>query len=442
MIRTAKDALKNIALLILAVSTCLLTYRTWVYDETLIPQRMTIALGDTLALFGVPSGTQGARPIEPSAVRIYTEALSPAAIAVTFPGGGRYMAGYDTGEAARLYARFHAHIGEAIGSAGEPRRITALQWREALLAPGVYIDYGGRAPLSAIARWTGAEAPAHLGGTVSRLLLAFDDEGGTLYYMSESDGFYYAAASAVTGEVVFSKLQLLSTRDFLFACQSPAATGLDPDCPLPVETPRLPDVRLAVPDLSGDAYTALLEAFHMNPYTNYGYTQNDGSRAIVSGGRTLTLSADGYVVYTDTVAEGEAGISPDAGLLALTAEEAGIELSASLLQQAVAPLLREGQICLLGTEEAGSTVTVTYGYRFSGAPVVLARTGGAARFTFENGRLVSSSILIRAFEGLDSSARLMPATVAAALADTEGARLTLGYVQGGSDTISALWLYR
>ena len=128
---------KSLLILILTVSAAFLAWRTGLFQR-LMPESVT------------------QEPAEPTpAVSSYQAAAEPICAAVTGVPGLVYGVCYDDEGMQELMREFRAVLGETLGSASVPVPVEASVWREALLGPGLFLDYGVPISLNVLACWMG-----------------------------------------------------------------------------------------------------------------------------------------------------------------------------------------------------------------------------------------------------------------------------------------------
>ena len=129
----------------------------------------------------------------------FSAAARPASMAVT-NSAGRYGVQYDNGAVDALFDQTGTLLGEALGSAGEAQPVTEARWRRALADEGIFFDFTGTVPLSALSGWLReGERNGLLSGDARRMVLAAGEDGAVwLYYQDTQDRHsFYARATAL-----------------------------------------------------------------------------------------------------------------------------------------------------------------------------------------------------------------------------------------------------
>ena len=79
-------------------------------------------------------------------------AMLPVRLAIT-GAGGRCGVQYDEDRLEELFPPLGALLGDALASAETPQPLSEEDWRGYLRGTGIYFDFGGGVPLSALERW-------------------------------------------------------------------------------------------------------------------------------------------------------------------------------------------------------------------------------------------------------------------------------------------------
>ena len=333
---------------------------------------------------------------------------------------------------------------KALASAEQPVQTDLEGWRQALQAPGIYIDLMGSVPARLLAGWlTEPGSGCTLDGSIRRLVLADRGEDcAVLCYRSEEDGLYYACQTAVPVEGAFT--QVLTGRGsngarFAFEAGE-AYRGLSADTLLSAETPRTPVYQASSPvDLDDDEQRGALQA--LLGFRPAGYRTRDGWV-----NDTLQIGEDGTVVY-------DGRRSPDDDRYALPDGDGGPDLSQAanmawtLLESALSVGRNgsEGRIYLLSVEQQEDGYwALSFGYTLSGAPVEVEGSLTAARFLVEEGRICAYTLKLRQYQDTGERTSLLPeAQAAAALSASAGGdrELILRYSDPGGDAqdVGADW---
>lgn len=216
----------------------------------------------------------------------------------------------------------------------------------------------------------------------------------------------------------------------VFAGQLSQAEGLSPLSLLPSEEVSLPQLSAA----SCAAESSLWNLLGFNPRTNNYYLESDGTQVILEGESTLRLQPGSVIRY-----EGQ-GLSlsdqdsfSDAG----EAVEAGGRFLSALLQSCgsgTGLLLRQVQATTDGW-------AMDFDYHAGGYPIRSGSGAAMASLTLRGSEVAELELTLRRYTVTEESAPLLPLTQALAIARRyAGAEVSLGYVDGGGDTLSAGWL--
>ncbi|MCI8594616.1 MAG: hypothetical protein HFF09_05100 [Oscillospiraceae bacterium] len=418
--------LKNVLIVLLALSAIFLGWRTHLFDDLLSGVRTP----------ELPTMSGGA-------AQDYTEFVRPVNVAVVNENG-RFAALYGIGGTEELLERSAGLLAEALGSASAPQRVERKSWEAALsTAPGLYFDLLGEVPLEVLQEWlSGGRSSQPLSGTVRRLCLTVEQGGGVLlYYINETDGLYYACrtdvlkqgqlASAVSGYV---------PNGAVFAFEQEGYTALNENTLLPGGTPNMPVYTAKNPLASEDSGVAgeLLEALDFAQQSNASYVMSDGV-VYRSGADTLRLNTSGEVLYQSgsaaaprfPVAAGGDGTEWDM-----------VRAAGDVLRDVLLPYVGEGQLFLRSVERTETGGTVEFGCALSGAEVVLSGGAPMARFTIEDGQIEAFTLWMRTYAAGGETAPVLPLRQAMAAAEARGAKgkeLRLIYRDSFAEAMTASW---
>ena len=439
--RRAVELCKDLLILVLTCSAVYLAGRSQLYaglGESMLGAVSQLLGGDKA------SGAAAALPSQP------TDAVRPVRIAfctgVTL-GDARERCGlqYDTaGVDSAFDSTVRRFLAQALSGAGAPVQVGEEDWRQALQAPGIYLDLLGSVPVDLLAGWLGESAPdSPLPGSVRRLVLADRGEPcAVLYYINEEDGLYYACQTpvAVAGDFTLA-LSTHSANGARFAFEAGEAySALAPDTLLSAQTPSPPVYQGSSPiDLDDGDQRASLQA--LLGFRPAGYQTRDGWV-----NDTLHISRSGTVTYDarEVPEDDRYGVAAPGGTPDL---DQAADMARTLLEGALSLGANgsEGRICLLEIAPAAEgRWEIRFGYTLSGAPVEVEGSLTAARFLVEEGRICAYELKLRQYQAAGTYTALLPqAQAAAAMAalEAQGRELTVRYTDPGGDaqSVQADW---
>lgn len=354
---------------------------------------------------------------------------------------GAYGAQYDEAAVGALFDQVGSILGEALGSAAQPRPVSREDWEAALERTGVFLEFPGALPLGQSSLWLNAEENPVFGEHFARrLLLCQTPIDGTvgLYYLEEASEDYYACNTA---SLLRGRLDGYEPNGAFFAFQqSDRYDGLDGDTLL-LSSPPEPPLYQSLPslDLTNTAgRNALLRALAFSHQSNAIYPVVDGW-SIRDGSDTLRLTDTGSVVFHS------GGEEDPRYPLFREGMNGAMEYTAQLVAQAVAPYCGAAQVYLSGIHSSGETYLVSYSYALSGVPVQLGQENECARFTIHNGQITDYTLHLRRYEATGETAALLPeyqAMAAMEALDAAGQELLLRYYDRGSGTVAPSWIAR
>lgn len=387
--------------------------------------------------------------------------VRPLRMAVSVAGVGTYGAQYDIAAVDKLSDKMFGLLGEALGSAGEPKTVSEQVWRDALTKQSnVYYDFQGQMPLAALYAWTEAGSGGALAGESTRRLLLAEDGAGalTLYYNNESTGLYYACetSSALNGHLQTAVVNYATgADDKTFAFEHRTGEGYEKLAPyvmlskgstVSARTVYRSDNPI-VGGRSDENRVAMMEALSFHPQANTSYVAG-GKQVVRDGADTLAVYDNGAVDYHGAAAEAPKypiGSGQEPTLLELV--EGTYHLAAASVGAYCGDSRTVG-IYLQGVTRLDSGQwQVDYGYQVDGAVVQLGGEGYAARFLVSDNRVSDFYLVLRRYTATEESVSLLPELQAAAAMgalEADGKELLLAYVDGGGteETLYPSWIAR
>ena len=372
----------------------------------------------------------------------FAAAARPARMAV-MNSAGRCGAQYDIAAVDALFEQTGTLLGEALGSAGAASPVSEDRWRQALGEEGIYFDFDGAVPLSALSGWLreGERNPL-LSGDARRLLLAPGEDGAVwLYYQDawEEGGFYGRATalqvqahlSPVAAGVVPNGAKFAFEDSRLRACGAYTLVTNGPD--------RAAVYEAASPLSSGgEALSGTLSALSFSGALMASYDADEGT-VYRRGEDLLLLAPDGSLTYHS----GDGALYPvdregDAPTLAEMIE-ATRRLAAAVLE----PLCGEARVYLSSARQEGEETRITYNYSLDGAAVWTGGDGWCAQFQLKDGAVTGFTLRPRSYTALGTETPLLPVVQAAAAMEAEdaaGGELVLLYRDTGEREVRGGWV--
>lgn len=402
-----------------------------VYLFTLSPLYLNSPLRGWTGRLFAPAGGEGTGLVS------FAAAARPARMVVT-NSLGRSGAQYDTAAVDALFEQTGALLGEALASAGTAAPISPLRWRRALEGEGIYFDFTGSIPLSALSGWLrDGEANRALSGDARRLLLAPGDGGELfLYYQDGWDpNLFYARPTPLSAASHLDPLTAAcAPNGAKFAFEDGELSQLDPYT-LITGGPAQAEIFGAASPLAAGGEAAVLESLSFSGALVTSYLSAEGT-VYRMGEDALLLARDGSVTYRG--ADGALYPVVCEGERPTVAES--IETTRRLVSAAVEPLCGDARVYLISARQEGEETVITYGYSLGGAPVWLAPGGWAAQFRLTGGALTQFTLRLRSYAARGETIPLPPAAQAAAAMealDAGGRELVRVYHDAGGDTVTA-----
>lgn len=372
-----------------------------------------------------------------------TEFVSPVRMTATLrslPESQRCSIQYDIGTVDMLFQQTAGLLVEALSSAEQPRQISRTQWEQALgCAPGLCFDFMEEMPLSVLSGWMDTQLSLP-DVTVSRIVLAGEEDQTRLYYCDMETGGWYRCDTAIVGTTQLENaLSGLSANGAFYAFETEWAEIMDPDTLLrPVVEPM--QVFTASNPVSGGR-TALEQIMSDLGFQLSGclFYSGAGEEVGRSGSDTLRLSKDGVVEYhTD---EGRAVQFPVMVQPGCSEAFSAAEACANLLRRAMNERCGQARVHLARMEKRAEGWDVEFEYSLNGVPV----SGGehaAARFEVRGGFVTAFSIRLRNYVQSEMHHYLLPPEQAAAAMDAlclEGEALYVTYRDMGEESVFPNW---
>ena len=323
---------------------------------------------------------------------------------------------------------------QALGSARTETPCSPEEFLEALKGTSVYCDFLSPLPLTVLADlvWTsGADETVY-----ARRLAVAEQEGRVVLYLWDSEETCLRCDTALTAEVLLDTIGRYELGNAQLALDAATAQypTLDPCSLFLEEEPALP-ILSAASSLSDT--DRLLTVMGFNPNTQNRYPDASGTQVIMENGRTLRIYADGMVTY---LSGGDDMLSVPADGELPTLLEASLGCG-TLLNTLLASTGGEAAIWLKDVRQNGTSTTLSFGYQVGGVPIRFSDGKPAAEITLSGTTVSSMTLRIRQYTALEDTSLLLPLRQALAVAARHpGTELTIGYVDNGSDTVSAQWL--
>ncbi len=359
-------------------------------------------------------------------------AMLPARLAITGEEG-RFGVQYDEAGLEEQFPPLGALLGDALASAGRPQPLEESRWRRLLGGRGIYFDFLGDVPLSALERWLQGTGEGALDGSARRVLLCAGEGDQVLLCWQEADGgAFFSSATALTQTLHLDPVaEGAAPNGAYFAFESPALADRLSPYTLVTEGEEAGERYAASLPLTGEGYAAVLEAL--------AFSGRD--HAPVTGGEVYPDGADRLVVYDNgtvsyRAAQGEKyPVGP--GLAG------GVDGARTLAEGTLGALCGEARLYLMSAREMENGLRVRFGYLLEGSAVYLGSEGWAAEFWVRDGYIVQFTLRFRSYAATGERALLLPIDKAAAMLPdytSERRELVLQYRDGGGQEVLPNWV--
>ena len=314
-------------------------------------------------------------------------AMLPVRLAVTGEGG-RCGVQYDEALLEELFPPLGALLGDALASAGQPQAMSEADWRRSLGGSGIYFDFAGDVPLSALERWLQGPGETELAGSARRVLLCAGAGDQVLLCWQEADGGPFFSASTaltqalhlepVTAGAAFNGAYFAFENQVLADRLAPytlitegrqSGAGYAVSAPLSGESERL----------------AVLAALS---FGSQDHAPVNGGEGYLDGGDRLVVGDGGVVSYRAVQ-----GDKYPAG----SRLSDGVEAARALAESTLGALCGEARLYLMSAQEREGMMRVRFGYLLDGCAVYLGSEGWAAEFLMEDGYITQFTLRFRAY---------------------------------------------
>lgn len=300
----------------------------------------------------------------------------------------------------------------------------------------VYYDFCTPLPLSVLAGIVGVTLPED-DLLVQRLVVSVQDTDDVNLYLWDNKGNYLQCTSAVSSSTLLDAVNHYELGDAFFALDNvlPDSEHL---APLSLFLEEQSDLPILTASSALGSSDWLLSAMNFNPRTNLRYPDPDGTEVIVEGERTLRIRTGGRILY-------QSGGEP---ILCLpgtdhtpSLREAAMDTGA-LLNNILGDSAGEGTLYLRSIQQAeGGKTTLEFDYQVDGIPVRFSDGLPAAKVLLTGNMVDELTLRFRQYTSSIQSSLLLPLRQAMAVAGQhKGSELSIGYVDCGSETVSAQWL--
>lgn len=359
--------------------------------------------------------------------------IDPMAVSVYLGSGSRYASIYDKNSIQEDYQRFSAYLAEALGSSGEPEKLSREDWIKALGRQSVYISFQAPQPLSELSALLGAQMSSSAGNCLSReLCLSCDEDQVGLFFVS--DGEYYFCSTGVSKDALGARLTEFVPNSAQFSHEMSMLSDMKESILVPQSLPDICSV------ISGGAGTQarmrelLFPLFEMNEYSASEYSGGNG---------TVVYREDDCALHISPGGEAEFFLEDSSGLSAKgDSLQSAIELCWQMVDASIAGECGQADIYMAGAEydSVDDCIRVYFSYSINSIPIRLSNGDYAAEFEIKASVPVYAKFCFRSFSLGEDKLEVLPLLQAAAIASANGSDgIRLTYSESGSG-ISCVWV--
>lgn len=383
----------------------------------------------------LPTGSSPAGAGGSGAVTL-TAAAYPSRIAVNTQSG-RYGVQYNQAQVDSLFAQTGPLLGEALTSAGQPSELDEEAWRACLQGEGVYFDFAGQIPLSALGSWLQPEGTCALPGAARRLVLVRGQGDGVLLAWQEASGDFFQCATGLSASLHLEpSMEGVEENGAQFAFESEELAQLLDPYTLITEGISGQVYAASTPLTAGSDLSELLEALSFN---GQNHTSISGGEAFLEGDARLEVRGDGTVLYR-AAGEGKYPVS-HSGQQPTLAEM--IETVRELAEATIGGRCGAARLHLISAEETEEGWRIRFGYQLDGGSVWLYEEGWAAQFLIRDGCVSEFTLHFRSYAATGRQALLLSMERAAVMLPAltgQPRELALQYRDQGEGEVSPIWV--
>ena len=383
----------------------------------------------------LPTGSSPAGAGGSGAVTL-TAAAYPSRIAVNTQSG-RYGVQYNQAQVDSLFAQTGPLLGEALTSAGQPSELDEEEWRACLQGEGVYFDFAGQIPLSALGSWLQPEGTCALPGAARRLVLVRGQGDGVLLAWQEASGDFFRCATGLSASLHLEpSMEGVEENGAQFAFESEELAQLLDPYTLITEGISGQVYAASTPLTAGSDLSELLEALSFN---GQNHTSISGGEAFLEGDARLEVRGDGTVLYR-AAGEGKYPVS-HSGQQPTLAEM--IETVRELAEATIGGRCGAARLHLISAEETEEGWRIRFGYQLDGGSVWLYEEGWAAQFLIRDGCVSEFTLHFRSYAATGRQALLLSMERAAVMLPAltgQPRELALQYRDQGEGEVSPIWV--
>ena len=380
---------KNVLIALLAVILLALTVLALPVKTVTDTPWLAALMRPFASLMGISQGDLTDTPMADAGS--VTGAAQPVSVSVRNPAG-RTSFQYSFSTLDASFEQFGAALGQALETAQDAERTSALRVQEALGKTSVAFCYPGEISSTLAASWLHVDTDLD---TQSRwFILAGDGVYVTLYLVGEE---LFSCQTQMRAESLEQLLQSCTPDGSFFAFEDAQARFSD----------------------------ALASSLGFNPYGDARYTDDAGNTTYTETGYALSISAAGELTLRS---DGQV-----TRFRAASGEEADlVECARSLLSTMTAGASGDARLYLTGLQKDGSETVCTFDYYLNGIPVYPSG-GHGAEIRFSGASIVQVRLLLRTYTLTTQTVSVLPPAQAAAILP-DGSELGLIY----SDTSSGV----
>ena len=397
------ERIKSALIVLLMLSMTVLFLLTWSTDTASLPEGVQRVVSGVQRFFG--GGAEQPPVVEGSRAETYGDAVYLTSAAISADRRTRAMFAPDA-SLDEFASSLKPLLADCLASADSPTAVSISDCVSATRADGVFASYSGTLKCSLLARTIGVECHSAGDSSADRVFLTAADGKVELYAISDEGCHRFTTAVDGARLDALLSTELGGAADWSYDLGFDGGLAVYPDGDL-----RVPTASSSPAAVSDGTFGSMLEAFSMNPATNYRYTSAGGTQYVVEDSQLIAISVDGHIRYAF-----QGGAVGGYGARAVRSEDAAVEHCRKLLSTVAAGAIGDAKLSLRSVEyDSDGRMTVRFGYTLGALPVYIDGSRDAAVFTFESGTLTSAHMTLRRYAYDGETALMMPPASAAAI---------------------------
>lgn len=432
-----RERIKNVLICVLLLGMVYLTYQVWFFDSPFGEMKFLDFFGNEKESYMIYEGTGS--DTESFGIR-------PVGVFIRDEKGGR-GAIYESGASDMLYRALREELAVIMGKTSDAFPASEKEWRSALLANGVLLDYSGNIPMESLRMWFGREDD-ETGISARYFMFSADGKNVVVYVKDTRSGEISKYTTGYSSQSLMEKTKALTAVKTAYLAverEEKDFLSVSGETIIMENRAKLPMVSVAnaFETFRAETTNACLATFKLRDATSGMYSEQDGTAVYIADMVTLKISPDGVASYNDSRegADETLGIEVECeGETATLAEK--VETARGLATALASALPGKGGIYIEDVLEAGEKVEVVFGRTVNGVPVKMKNTSYFMSVQISDGMVKSARANLRYYEPTSQTTDIFTERIAVAAISGRGEKGSLRLLyndSGESQSISPEW---